>query len=116
MTLGIIPGMFVVLFFSKKMQGGILKLKTKDEKWGDIFMTSLFLGMISAFLGMVFADVRSGLPGFIPIFVMLFSALVMSVIGLLIKKCGMKWLETYALALSMLLSMVFAAIITPLIG
>jgi hypothetical protein len=40
----------------------------------------------------------------------------MSVIGLLIKKCGMKWLETYALALSMLLSMVFAAIITPLIG
>jgi hypothetical protein len=116
MTLGIIPGMFVVLFFSKKMQGGILKLKMKDEKWGDIFMTSLFLGMISAFLGMVFADVRSGLPGFIPIFVMLFSALVMSVIGLLIKKCGMKWLETYALALSMLLSMVFAAIITPLIG
>jgi hypothetical protein len=116
MTLGIIPGMFVVLFFSKKIQGGILKLKTKDEKWGDIFMTSLFLGMISAFLGMVFADVRSGLPGFIPIFVMLFSALVMSVIGLLIKKCGMKWLETYALALSMLLSMIFAAIITPLIG
>jgi hypothetical protein len=116
MTLGIIPGMFVILFFLKKLQGGILKLKTRDQKWGDIFMTSLFLGMISAFLGMVFSDIRSGLPGFIPIFVMLFSALVMSVIGLLIKKCGMKWLETYALALSMLLSMVFAVIITPLIG
>lgn len=115
MTLGIFPGLFVVLFFSKKLQNGILKLKTKDSKWGDIFMTSLFLGMISAFLGMVFADIRSGLAGFIPIFVLLFSALIMAVCGLLIKKCGMKWLETYALAISMLGAMIFAVILTPLI-
>lgn len=115
MTLGIMPGMFVVLFFLKKMQNGIIKLKNKDSKWGDIFMTSLFLGMISAFLGMVFSDIRSGLVGFIPIFVLLFSALVMAVLGLLIKKCGFKWLETYALAISMLCSMIFAVIITPLI-
>lgn len=115
MTLGIMPGMFVVLFFLKKMQNGILKLKNKDSKWGDIFMTSLFLGMISAFLGMVFSDIRSGLSGFIPIFVLLFSALVMAILGLLIKKCGFKWLETYALAISMLCSMIFAVIITPLI-
>lgn len=115
MTLGIFPGLFIVLFFSKKLQKGILKLKTKDSKWGDIFMTSLFLGMISAFLGMVFADIRSGLAGFIPIFVLLFSALIMAVCGLLIKKCGMKWLETYALAISMLGAMAFAVILTPLI-
>ncbi|MGN1147102.1 MAG: DUF5058 family protein [Lachnospiraceae bacterium] len=114
MTLGIIPGMFIVLFFLRKLQNGIIRLKTKDSKWGDIFMSSLFLGMISAFLGMVFSDIRSGLPGFIPIFVALFSALVMGICGLLIKK-GMKWLETYALAISMLSSMVFAALITPLI-
>lgn len=115
MTLGIIPGMFIILFFLRKLQNGIIRLKTRDSKWGDIFMSSLFLGMISAFLGMVFSDIRSGLPGFIPIFVALFSALVMGICGLLIKKCGMKWLETYALAISMLSSMVFAALITPLI-
>lgn len=78
-------------------------------------MTSLFLGMISAFLGMVFSDVRSGLPGFIPIFVLLFSALVMGICGLLIKKLNWKWLETYAMAISMLSAMIFAVIITPLI-
>ena len=79
-------------------------------------MTSLFLGMISAFLGMVFSDIRSGLAGWIPIFVLLFSALLMAICGLLIRKCKMNWLETYALPISMLGAMIFAAVITPVIG
>ena len=116
MTLGIIPGMIMISLFLKKIQGGIMKIKNKDSKWGDLFMTSLFLGMISAFLGMVFTDVRSGLAGWIPIFVLLFSALMMGICGILIKVCKMKWLETYALSVSMILAMVFAMIITPLIG
>ena len=91
----------------------MIKIKNKDSKWGDIFLTSMFLGMISAFLGMVFADVRSGIAGWIPIFVLLFSALLMAICGLLIKKCNMKWLETYALAISMVGAMFFAIVITP---
>ena len=116
MTLGIIPGMIMIPLFLKKIQGGIMKIKNKDSKWGDLFMTSLFLGMISAFLGMVFTDVRNGLAGWIPIFVLLFSALMMGICGILIKVCKMKWLETYALSISMILAMIFAVIITPLIG
>lgn len=115
MTLGIMPSIILPPILMKKIQGGMLKMKSKDDKWGDLFLTAMFLGMISAFLGMVFADVRSGLAGFIPIFVLLFSALLMAVCGLLIKKCNMKWLETYALAISMLGAMIFAAVITPLI-
>lgn len=115
MTLGIIPGMLLVPLLLKKIQSGIVKLKTRDSKWGDIFITSLFLGMISAFLGMVFADVRSGLVGFIPVFVLLFSSLLMGICGLLIKKCRMKWLETYALSISMVGAMAFAVFLTPLI-
>lgn len=115
MTLGIFPGLIWVPLFIKKIQGGLMKIKNKDGKWGDIVMTAMFLGMISAFLGMVFADIRSGLVGWIPIFVLLFSALVMGICGLLIKKCGMKWLENYALPISMLCAMVFAAVITPVI-
>ena len=79
-------------------------------------MTSMFLGMISAFLGMGFADVRSGLVGWIPIFVLLFSAVLMGICGILIKKCNMKWLETYAMTISMVCAMAFAVIITPIIG
>ena len=59
MTLGIFPGLIWVPLFIKKIQGGLMKIKNKDSKWGDILMTALFLGMISAFLGMVFADIRS---------------------------------------------------------
>ena len=116
MTLGIFPGLIWVPLFIKKIQGGLMKLKNKDSKWGDIVMTALFLGMISAFLGMVFADIREGLKGWIPIFVLLFSAFLMGICGILVKKCNMKWLENYALPISMLGAMVFAVFITPMIG
>ena len=115
MTLGIFPGLIWVPLFIRKIQGGLMKIKNKDSKWGDIVMTALFLGMISAFLGMVFADIREGLAGWIPNFVLLFSALLMGVCGLLVKKCNVKWLENYALPVSMLGAMVFAALITPMI-
>jgi len=115
MTLGIMPSIILTPILMKKIQGGVVKIKNKDKKWGDLFMSSMFLGMISAFLGMVFADVRSGIAGWIPIFVMLFSALLMAVCGLLIKKCGMKSLETYAMSISMVGAMVFAVIITPIL-
>ena len=115
MTLGILPSIVLPPILMKRIQGGVIKIKNKDSKWGDIFMTAMFLGMISAFLGMVFADVRKGLAGFIPIFVLLVSALIMCVCGLLIKKCNMKWLETYALSISMVGAMIFAVLITPLI-
>ncbi len=115
MTLGIMPSIILPPILMKKIQGGMIKLKNKDQKWGDMFLTSMFLGMISAFLGMVFADVRNGLAGWIPIFVLLVSAVIMALCGLLIKKCKMQWLETYALAISMVGAMVFAALITPLI-
>lgn len=116
MTLGIMPSIILPPILMKKIQGGMLKIKSKDSKWGDLFMTSMFLGMISAFLGMVFADVRSGIAGWIPIFVLLVSAVIMGICGLLIKKCNMKWLETYALAISMLGAMIFAVIITPILN
>ena len=116
MTLGILPSIILPPILMKRIQGGMLKIKNKDNKWGDIFLTSMFLGMISAFLGMVFADVRSGIAGWIPVFVLLVSAAIMAVCGLLIRKCNMKWLETYAMAISMVGAMIFAVVITPLIG
>lgn len=115
MTLGIMPSIILPPILMKKIRGGMMNLKARDEKWSDIFMTSLFLGMISAFLGMVFADVRRGIAGWIPIFVMLVSAAAMGVCGILIKKCKMQWLETYAMSISMIAAMIFAVIITPIL-
>lgn len=112
MTLGIIPGLFYIPFTLKKVQSGVTKIGAKDKRWGEIFMSALFLGMISAFLGMIFADVSTGIEGWIPVFVMLCSALIMGGLGTLVRKCGIKLLEDYALPISMLGAMALAIPIT----
>lgn len=112
MTLGIIPGIFIVALGQRKLQHGIDRLRTRDRKWGDILMTALFLGMISAFLGMVFADVGQGLAGWIPVIVMLCSAAIMGLCGLGLKRFKWKWLEDYALPISMLGAMALSIPIT----
>ncbi len=116
MSLGILPGLILVPLFAKKIQGGVMKLSMKDKKWGDLFLSALYVGMIAAFLGMVFKDINTGLAGWVPVFVMLVSAVVMGIIGILIKKCKMAWLEEYALPLSMLFSMAAAIPLTNWIG
>lgn len=112
MTLGIIPGVFYIPFLMKRIQGGLSKLKSRDEAWSAIFMDALFLGMISAFLGMIFKDIRCGLSGWIPVFVMLVSALLLALCGLIMKKFKIKWLEDFALPICMLSSMALSIPIT----
>ena len=114
MTLGIIAGILLVLFGLKKIQKGMNSIGGKDTRLRDIVMDALFLGMISAFVGMLFADIRQGLPGFIPLAVALASALLMAVCGVLMKKCKMSWLEQYALPISMLGAMALSIPITAL--
>lgn len=116
MTLGIMSGVLIILFFQKNMNKSLQKLKSKDQRWSAILMDSLFVGMIATFLGMVFADIRSGLPGWIPVFVMLFSALLMIIFGLMVKVLKWKWLENYAMPFSMLGGMAFAIPLTQWIG
>ena len=112
MTLGIIPGLILIPIALKKIQSGVLKIGAKDKKWGEIFMSALFLGMISAFLGMVFKDVSNGLVGWIPVFIMLCSAIIMIVLGILVKKYKVQWLENYALPFSMLGAMAISIPVT----
>ena len=116
MTLGIIPPLFLTPLFMKKIQGGVLKVGAKDKKWGEIFMNALFLGMISAFLGMIFSKISLGAAGWIPVLVMLCSVVLMAVLGLLYTKAKINWLENYALPLSMLTAMALSIPITRILG
>ncbi len=115
MTLGILPSIVLVPILLRRIQKGITTIKSKDSKWGDLFITAMFLGMISAFMGMVFSNIRSGLAGWIPVFVLVFSALLMGICGILIKILKINWIQDYALPISMLGAMAFAVFITPLI-
>ncbi len=108
MTMGMVVSMFLPAILGKKINNGMIKIKQKDTRWGDIFMTALFMGMISAFLGYVFGGVSEGLPGFIPVFVFLISALLMALCGLLLKVTKWKWINDYALPVCMVLGMLSA--------
>ena len=112
MTIGIAAGLLLVPFVTKRIQGGMMKMGLKDKKWGEIFNNAMFLGMISAFLGYVFCDVGNvfsgDTSGLIPVCVMMVSAVVMAICGLLSMKAKIKWLEDYALPMSLVLGMASA--------
>ena len=116
MTLGIMLGLILVPFLTKKIQGGMTKMGLKDKKWSEIFNNAMFLGMISAFLGFVFCDVsnvfKGDTSGLIPVAVMVVSAVVMAVCGLLSIKLKIKWLTDYALPISLVSGMAAAIPIT----
>lgn len=116
MTMGIMTGIWLVPLVGRKIQNGMLTLEKRDRKWGEIFSASLFLGMISAFLGYVFCDFSSvfagDMSGLIPVLVMLVSAAMMGVCALALKKLGWRWMNDYALPISLLAGMISAIPIT----
>ena len=112
MTLGIMAGVIFTPILAKRLLGGVDKLEKRDRKWSDIFMNALFMGMIAAFLGMIFGGVSTGLTGWIPVFVMLAAALLVLVMGLCIKLWHWDWLTDYVLPISMVGGMALAIPIT----
>lgn len=134
MTISIMVGIWLVPVLAKKIQRGLVSFEKKDAKWSDLLQNSLFIGMISAFLGFVFCDVSrlwssvdgvytnskgesfTSTSGLVPVFVMITSALIMAVCGILLKKFKIKWINDYALPLSMVIGMAAAIPLTALFG
>ncbi len=134
MTVSIMVGIWLVPLLGKKIQKGLVNFEKKDKKWSELLQNGLFIGMISAFVGFVFCDVSrlwlaeggiytnsdgetfSATSGLIPVCVMAVAALVMAICGLLMKLFKWKWLNDYALPLSMVLGMVSAIPLTKLLG
>lgn len=120
MTVSIMVGIWLVPLIGKKLLGGVISLENRDKKWGDIFSASMFIGMISAFLGYVFCDFsivfKGDSSGLIPPLVMLVSALVMALAGIAVKKLKWRWISDYALPISLILGMASAIPITAWLG
>ncbi len=135
MTISILTGIWLVPLIGKKLLSGMSNLGKRDSKWADIFSNSMFIGMISAFLGFVFCNVYylwtpearfitetviengeevkkqvavSATYGLIPVCVMAVSALTMVALGLLMRKPKLKWLSEYALPISLVVGMASA--------
>ncbi len=120
MTVSILVGIWLAPLIGKKLQTGMINLDKRDKKWGAIFQDSLFLGMISAFVGFVFCDFSSvftgNTAGLIPVLVMLASAIVTLLCGLILKKTGWRWVSDYALPISLVLGMASSIPLTNWLG
>ena len=120
MTLSIMVGIWLVPALCKKLQTGMINLENRDKKWADIFSAAMFIGMISAFVGFVFCDVsdvfKGDTKGLIPVLVMLVSAVVMALSGLLVKILKARWISDYALPISLIVGMASAIPITAWLG
>ncbi len=137
MTVSIMVGIWLVPVLGKKIQSGLVSFEKKDKHWSDLLQNALFIGMISAFVGYVFCDIgrlwqsENGVfttvkddvvtkydstSGLVPVFVMVSAMLMMAVCGLLMKKLKWKWLNDYALPISMVFGMAMAIPLTNLFG
>ena len=120
MTIGIMVGIWLVPILCKRILNGMVKIKNRDTKWGDLLQASLFIGMIAAFLGYVFSDfsgIFSGeTAGLIPVFVMLVSAVVMIIAGVLVKVTKWRGISDYALPASLIIGMAAAIPLTMWLG
>jgi hypothetical protein len=105
MTLSIISGPLFCIFFLKRYERGLDKLKQKDEKWADILVTAIFMGLVGTIGGQQIAK------GGIFLITLLVSMGIMIVLGLLVKKKKVKWLEGFALPISMIGSLAVAFVL-----
>jgi hypothetical protein len=110
MTFGIIWGCLLTIFTLKKYnkkisQRTISNKENNKPSFANIAMVAMFIGLCAAFLGnYVAAFIVNGSS--IPVLTAIVSALVMAVFEYLIKKKDHKVLESFSLALSMIIAMI----------
>lgn len=104
MTIGIIWGGVFCIFGLKKYQTKVLsKVSKKDNHWGTVLFNAMFVGMVCAFIGAGFADLRSG--SFTSLIVIAVSAAFMALFTWLTEKKNQKWMESFSLSFAMVLGM-----------
>ncbi len=124
MTVGIIWGVVCMVFFGKsyhrKLQGSGEK-KAGGRSFGDVAMTAMFIGLITAYIGSYVGElVQLGDGGltvtgnYLPLLTLVFSALAMAVFTYFAEKKKMAWLDNFSMAGSMLVGMA-AAVVAKLI-
>lgn len=114
MTAAILSGALFCIFGLKKYQQNVLtKASSKDDRWANIMFNALFIGMVCAFVGLAFANLRGGVtgqPSYLSLIVLLVSAAFMGIFTWLKEKKNQKWLESFDLSLSMLFGMASAVV------
>ena len=118
MSICIMWGMVLSIFLNKKYTQ---KLTVRENRqgggFGDVAMTAMFIGLVSAYMGSYIGGFVSGNGRFtftgdwMPIAVALVSAGVMALFVYLVEKKRKTWVESFSVAGSMIVGMAAAVII-----
>lgn len=120
MSVCIMWGMVLSVFFTKKYSS---KLKVKPEEetsldgapkkksfiasFGDIAMTAMFIGLVSAYIGSYLGQIRAD-GNWLPLAVAAVAALAMAVFIYFKEKKNAEWVDSFSIAGSMIIAMAAA--------
>jgi len=116
MTVGIATGIVIIPIFCKKYTGKFANVAQKDKAWGEHFINAIFIGLVATFVGQSLSGIHPFATeitteiskGRLSALVLLISAIVMVICGILRKKCKWTWLNDYALPICMVVGMASA--------
>lgn len=84
--------------------GDAAPAKPKKKGFGDVMFIAMFIGLVSAYIGS-YVGVFTSTGDYMPITVAVVAGLVMAVCEYITKKLHQEWLESFSMALSMLVGM-----------
>ena len=119
MSLCIMWGMVLNLFLNRKYTARLSRPKAGGTQgsFGDLAMTAMFIGLVSAYIGSYLGQWISGNGRFtfsgslLPLLTALCAAAMMAALTWIAEKKQQRWLEDFSLALSMLFGMACAVLL-----
>ena len=94
MTLSILSGMIILIFFYKQYTNKLEAIKIKNPRWSELLIAALFMGLV----GTIGAQ-QITMGGYNAL-ALVISIAIMAVLALISRK--FKWMEEFALPVSML--------------
>ena len=129
MSVCIIWGPLLSIFFTKRYSSRLNATDEKGERkeniftagFGDMAITAMFIGLVSAYIGSYIGEIVSGSGRFsfngnwLPLAVSIVAAIAMAVFVWLREKKDIEWIESFSICGSMLIAMAAAIIMAPLV-
>lgn len=122
MSVGIIWGVICCALFGKSYSNKLMKKKSNPQKsgnrsFGDMAMTAMFIGLITAYTGSYIGQLVQIQDGsltvtgqYLQLVTFIFSALAMGIFVHFAEKKKMLWLDNFSIAGSMLVGMTAAVV------
>ena len=116
MTLGSMMPLILTPIFLKKIQSKVGSVASGNKAWADVMSAAAFIGLIAAFVARAIAgkgdrSITGDGAGVLSLAALVSSAILMLILSKLSAKPKMKWLESFAMPISMIGAMAVAVVL-----